>query len=256
MKIGRFLRNDEKPFFGILSGKSIYRLADPGPVWHEWDLSKRLGQYDINEVQLLAPCQPSKVVCLGLNYRSHARELGLEPPENPVIFMKPSTAVIGSGQSIKYPSCSKRIDYEAELGVVIGKRASKVSRKKAYDHIFGYTCVNDVTARDKQQPDGQWTYAKSFDTFCPIGPAIETEIANPENLPIRGLLNGKVVQEASTADHLFSIDYIIEYVSACMTLLPGDIIITGTPSGIGPMNVSDTFTVAIDGIGNLTNLVI
>jgi 2-keto-4-pentenoate hydratase/2-oxohepta-3-ene-1,7-dioic acid hydratase in catechol pathway len=145
------------------------------------------------------------------------------------------------------------LDYEAELAVVLGRRAHRVGVDRALDYVFGYTCGNDVTARDLQPQDGQWTYAKGFNTFCPLGPAINTEIANPEALPVEGVLNNKVVQAGNTADHLFPVAVLIEYISHCMTLLPGDVIMTGTPAGIGPLSPGDTFSVIIGGIGSLTN---
>jgi 2-keto-4-pentenoate hydratase/2-oxohepta-3-ene-1,7-dioic acid hydratase in catechol pathway len=170
--------------------------------------------------------------------------------------MKPSTAVIGPEESIHYPTQSNRVDYEAELAVVIGRSAYRVEADEALDYVFGYTCANDVTARDKQPAKGQWTYAKGFDTFCPLGPVIETAIDDPESLILKGYLNGDLVQETSTGDHVFTVARIIEFVSGCMTLLPGDVIMTGTPSGIGPLNPGDQFTVEIDKVGSLNNRVI
>ncbi len=254
MKIVRYLIQGNM-HYGVLARDRVYRVSEPGCDWGKWNLKCELEQYDLKDIRLLSPCQPSKIICLGLNYRSHAEELALPVPKDPVIFMKPPTAVVGPEEIVEYPSFSNRVDYEAELGVVIGKKASKVSRKKAFDYVFGYTCANDVTARDKQEPGGQWTYAKSFDTFCPIGPVIETGIKNPDNLEIRGILNGETVQKANTSEHLFPVDQIIEYISGCMTLLPGDIILTGTPSGIGPMKPGDRFEVLIKGIGLLSNFI-
>jgi len=252
LKLARYLINDQVKH-GIMEGRELREIIKPEG---DWDLKvvKEAGpKADLSDVKLLAPCLPSKVICLGLNYRSHAEELNLALPEEPILFMKPSTAVIGPDQGILYPPQSNRIDYEAELGVVIGRRAYRVDRTEAPDCILGYTCANDVTARDKQPLDGQWTYAKSFDTFCPLGPVIETEITDPEALTVTGLLNGKVVQQASTADHIFPVAEIIEYVSNCMSLLPGDVILTGTPFGIGPFEPGDQFEVKIEGIGTLKN---
>jgi len=209
--------------------------------------------YPLEKIKLLPSSYPSKVLCLGLNYRSHAEELGLPAPLQPIIFMKPSTAVIGHKESILYPPQSKRVDYEAELAVIIGKKCYRVDRAQALDYVVGYSCANDITARDLQPKDGQWTYSKSFDTFAPLGPWIETGLDNPESLQVSGYLNGKLVQDGFTADHVFTVDYLIHYISHCMTLLPGDVIMTGTPSGIGPMEKGDVFKVSISGIGELEN---
>ncbi len=252
MKLARYLVNNREKY-GILDGEKLREIEAPSGDWRKGEIVESGPKAELSKVKLLAPCRPSKIICLGLNYRSHAEELNLALPEKPILFMKPSTAVIGPDQDILYPPQSKRVDYEAELGVVIGRQAYRVGRSQALDYILGYTCANDVTARDKQPPDGQWTYAKSFDTFCPLGPVIETEIDDPESLTVTGLLNGRVVQQAPTADHLFTVAEIIEYVSGCMTLLPGDVIMTGTPSGIGPFEPGDEFEVKIDGIGSLKN---
>ena len=252
MKLTRFFENDLVKY-GKIEGDKVLEFDYPGNNWTVEQLAETGRHYDLADLKVLTPCLPSKVVCLGLNYRTHAEEMNLAIPKYPILFLKPSTSVIGPGETIIYPPQSRRVDYEAELGVVIGRRAYKVSRDEAYNYILGYTCVNDVTARDKQPANGQWTYAKGFDTFCPIGPVIETEIDNPEDLNVKGILNGKVVQEASTADHIFTVAEIIENISGCMTLLPGDVIITGTPSGIGRLESGDHFEVSIEGIGTLKN---
>ncbi len=252
MKLARYMVNNQVKY-GIMDGQELREINEPNGDWELKEITESGPAVGTSEVKMLAPCTPSKIICLGLNYRSHAEELNLALPEKPILFMKPSTTVIGPDQFILYPPQSKRVDYEAELGVVIGRRAYRVERSEALDYILGYTCANDVTARDKQPPDGQWTYAKSFDTFCPLGPVIETEIKDPESLTVTGLLNGRMVQQAPTADHLFNVAEIIEYVSGCMTLLPGDVIMTGTPSGIGPFEPEDEFEVKIDGIGSLKN---
>ncbi len=212
--------------------------------------------YHADEVKLLPPCIPSKIIGVGLNYRSHAEELGLPLPQAPILFLKPSTAVIGPGSPVILPSQSKRVDYEAELGVVIGREANNVPVQRAKEFVWGYTCANDITARDLQPKDGQWTLSKGFDTFAPIGPWIETEIEHPSELVVAGLLNEKEVQRGSVDDLVFSIDELITYISSCMTLLPGDVIFTGTPSGIGPLKENDFFTVSIEGVGELTNMVL
>ena len=213
------------------------------------DISPRL---KLEEVTLLAPVEPSKIVSVGLNYKDHADELGMAVSDEPVIFIKPSTAVIGPGQDILYPVTSARVDYEAELGVVIKKRARKVPREQVGDYIAGYTCFNDVTARDLQKKDTQWSRAKSFDTFAPIGPWIETDL-DPGDLRVRSYLNGELKQDSRTSEFIFSIPVLIEFISDIMTLLPGDVIATGTPPGVGSMDPGDEITVEIEGIGRLVN---
>ncbi|MFO8192203.1 MAG: fumarylacetoacetate hydrolase family protein [Bacillota bacterium] len=252
MKLVRF-KADNKICSGRLEGDTVIELT-PGKGEGLFALNRETGRrLPLGDVKLLAPCAPSKVICLGLNYRSHAKEVKLELPCKPMIFLKPSTAVIGPEETIIYPPQSRRVDYEAELGVVVGRKAYRLNRSKALDCVIGFTCANDVTARDKQPAQGQWTYAKGFDTFCPLGPVIETDIDNPESLKLQGLLNGRVVQEISTADHVFPVREIIEFITGCMTLLPGDVILTGTPAGIGAMEPGDRFEVVIDKIGRLAN---
>ncbi len=207
------------------------------------------------EVRLLAPSRPSKIVALGLNYRDHAREVGLKLPEEPLLFMKPSTAVIGPGDPIVIPSISKRVDYEGELGIVIGKQARHLSEDAVDEVIAGFICFNDVTARDLQYKDKQWTRAKSFDTFAPMGPWLVAGL-DPSNLTLKTELNGKVVQSTTTAQLIFPVKRIVSFISQVMTLLPGDVIATGTTSGIGPMKPGDVVTVTIEGIGSLTNPVV
>ena len=212
-------------------------------------------RYALEEVQLLAPCRPSKVICLGLNYRDHAEEFQFEIPKWPILFMKPQTAVTGHGAEIIYPNdMSRRLDYEAELAVVIGKTAKDVAKEQAMDYVFGYTCGNDVTARDLQPKNGQWTIAKSFDTFMPLGPVIATDV-NPQDLKIEAVLNGEVKQSSNTGNLIFDVPYLVHYISNIMTLHPGDVIMTGTSSGVGPMQAGDSITVRIEGIGELVNTV-
>ncbi len=205
--------------------------------------------------RFLAPVQPSKIIAVGLNYRDHAREMGLEPPGEPILFMKPATAVIGPFDEIRYPSQSSRVDYEAELAVVIGTACRNVRASQAKDCILGYTCLNDVTARDLQAKDGQWTRAKSFDTFAPIGPWIATDIEDPHALSITARLNGEVKQSSNTSNLIFSVFELVEFISSVMTLKPGDVIATGTPSGVGPMLPGDEIAIEIEGIGVLSNRV-
>lgn len=211
--------------------------------------------YDLTKVKLLAPCLPSKIVCLGLNYRSHAEETKLPVPSVPLIFLKPSTAVIGHDDEIILPRLSQRVDYEGELGVIIGRRAKNIPQDKAKDYVLGYTCFNDVTERYAQKEDGQWTRAKGFDTFAPTGPWIETDI-DPDDLKLETYLNDELRQSARTSDLIFGVRELISFVSGVMTLLPGDVIATGTPSGIGRMNPGDVVEVKIDGIGTLRNFIV
>jgi 2-keto-4-pentenoate hydratase/2-oxohepta-3-ene-1,7-dioic acid hydratase in catechol pathway len=212
-------------------------------------------RHQLADVRLTAPILPSKVVAIGKNYAEHAREMGGEPPAEPVVFLKPSTAVIGHRETIVYPSLSERVDFEGELAVVIGRLCRDVPASRVADVVLGYTCANDVTARDLQQRDGQWTRAKGFDTFCPLGPWIETEL-DPSNLAITTTVNGETRQSSSTKQLLHSMPALIEYVSQIMTLLPGDVILTGTPEGVGPLQVDDEVAVTIENIGTLSNTVV
>ncbi len=199
---------------------------------------------------------PTKIICIGLNYRDHAKEMGLAIPERPVMFLKPPTSVIGMGDAIVYPEPQTReLHYEAELAIVIKDLIHKITEDEAPKHILGFTCANDVTARDLQRIDGQWTRAKSFDTFCPLGPDIVSNI-DPDHLKIKLYLNGQVKQDSNTEQMIFKPFYLVSFISSVMTLLPGDIILTGTPAGIGPMQKGDTVTVEIEGIGRLTNKVV
>jgi len=249
MKFVRFFKNAEIAY-GAVSGDDVYGVA--GDVFSRYAVGD--AHVPLSDITVLAPCVPSKIVAIGLNYRSHAQELDMQLPDEPMVFMKPSTTVIGHNDNICYPSMSQRLDYEAELGVVIGKRCSHVSVDEAPQFILGYTCFNDVTARDLQQKDGQFTRSKGFDTFAPMGPCIETEL-DPENVGIECFLNGKKRQSGSTRDLIFSVYSLVSFLSRIMTLLPGDVIATGTPSGIGPMQVGDVVEVKIDGIGTLRNSV-
>lgn len=208
----------------------------------------------ISDVTVLAPTTPSKIVAIGKNYHAHAMEMNEGEPVEPLVFLKPSTCVIADRENIVYPKISKRVDYEGELCVVIGKRCRNVKASDALNYVFGYTCLNDVTARDIQKSDPQWTRGKGFDTFCPIGPCIETQI-DASDLAISTALNGKTVQASRTSCMTHNIPKLIEYISRVMTLLPGDCIATGTPEGIGSMQCGDTVSVTIEGIGTLTNFV-
>ncbi len=207
---------------------------------------------NIKDVRLLAPVIPSKIIAVGLNYLDHAEEFKTVLPEVPLIFLKPASAAIGPGDAIYYPKQSVRVDYEAELAIVIGRRGRNISSRDAKKYIFGYTCLNDVTARDLQKKDGQWTRAKSFDTFCPIGPHIVTDL-DVSSLKIESFLNGKVRQSSNTSKMIFDCEKLVEFISGVMTLEAGDIIATGTPGGIGPMAVGDEIEVRIENIGSLIN---
>ncbi len=212
--------------------------------------------FPLDDVRLLAPVLPSKVVAVGRNYADHAREMGGEPPAEPVLFLKPSTAVVGHGDPIAYPvKLTQRVDYEGELAVIIGRLCREVPAAQAAEVIFGYACANDVTARDLQARDGQWTRAKGFDTFCPLGPWIETD-ADPADLELTTAVNGEVRQQARTSQLLYDVPALVEYVSTVMTLLPGDVLLTGTPAGVGPLEDGDEVSVTIENIGSLRNTVV
>lgn len=250
--IERFVRfeADGTARYGQLRKNTIRSIE--GDIFAEFKTGNE--EYDPANVRLLPPCRPGKIIALGLNYRDHARELGFPIPDEPLIFLKPGTAVIGPDSSIMYPRMSKRVDYEAELGVVIGQRARFIPQEKAYDYIFGYTCVNDVTARDLQRKDVQFTRSKSFDTFAPIGPCIARGM-DPSHLKVESYLNGELRQSSHTGNLIYGVAELVSFISKVMTLLPGDIIATGTPSGIGPMVPGDVIEIVVEDIGTLRNTV-
>ena len=250
MKIVRFAV-EGKTKYGILKGQSIQAIE--GKPFRE--IKPAEDTYRLKDVRLLAPCLPSKIVALGLNYKKHAEEVKAPLPKEPLIFLKPPTSVIGPEENIVYPPSSTRIDYEGELAIVIKKRAWQVSEEDALDYVLGYTCLNDVSARDHQRDDVQWTRSKGFDTFGPIGPCIETDL-DPDNVMVETYLNGQLKQHSSTSDLIFPIAVQISFISHVITLLPGDVITTGTPSGIGPMKPGDTVEIKIEGIGTLRNYVV
>ncbi len=250
MKIVRFAHGSGISY-GILEGTRVKALA--GEPYDS--IVPGQESFRLDKLKLLSPCTPSKIVALGVNYRSHGEEMKHRLPEEPLIFLKPPTSVIGPEDNIVYPPSSERVDYEGELGVVIKKTAHLVSRERAPEYILGYTCLNDVTARDLQAKDKQWTRAKGFDTFAPIGPCIETEL-DPANLALETRLNGEVKQKTTTAELIFPVFELIRFITGVMTLLPGDVIATGTTSGIGPMQPGDTVEITIQGIGTLRNRVI
>ena len=241
--IGRFRAGDEV-FYGEIDDNRVYPKGNSGT-------------YELSELRILPPSCPSKIICVGLNYRDHAEELSMEVPETPILFLKPPSAVVGHEDKILYPACSSRVDYEAELAVVIGKRFKNIKADRAEDVIAGYTCFNDVTARDLQQKDGQWTRAKSFDTFAAFGPFIAcSDELDVSDLKISCRVNGEIRQESSTSNLIFDIPYLIEFISEVMTLEVGDVIATGTPPGVGEMQRGDCVEVEIQGIGTLRNEVI
>ena len=238
--------------YAVLSGSSVFPLP-PGYNFVNIQIPNEESSLTLDEVKLLAPVEPSKVVCVGRNYREHAAELGNKMPDEPLLFLKAPSAVIASGESIELPNASQQVEHEGELGVVIGRTAHKLSQDEdPLSYVFGYTCVNDVTARDLQRKDVQFTRGKSFDTFCPVGPWIETDI-DPGNVAVETRLNGEVKQKGNTADMAFPVHFLIRYISEIMTLYPGDLIATGTPAGVSRMKHGDTVEVEVAGIGVLRN---
>jgi 2-keto-4-pentenoate hydratase/2-oxohepta-3-ene-1,7-dioic acid hydratase in catechol pathway len=241
------------PLFGVLNDQDAILVLRGDPIYSGIVPAEK--SLKLSDIKLLAPVIPrSKVVCIGKNYADHAAEMDSEVPSEPIIFIKPNTSVIGPNELIIWPRMSERVDYEAELAIVIGRICKEVPASKAKDVIYGYTLANDVTARDLQKKDGQWSRAKGFDTFCPLGPWIETEFI-PGDQKITSTLNGEVKQSSMLSAMIFKVPQIIEFVTNVMTLLPGDVILTGTPAGIGPMPSGASITVAIDGLGALTNKV-
>jgi len=250
MKYARFSKNGET-HYGLVDGDHIKviqgDLFDPS---HEVTDEA----HPLDEVRLLAPVEPGKLVCVGLNYRLHAEESGLAVPDDPMLFICSPEAIIASGDTILLNNDHDRIEFEAEIAIVVGKTCKDVTREQAGDYIFGYTCANDVSNRDLQLKDGQFARAKSFDTYKPLGPWIATGL-DPDNVAIELRQNGEVRQSSNTNDMIFSIGEIFEFISGVMTLKPGDVIITGTPSGVGPMKEGDRISITIEGIGELENTV-
>lgn len=250
MKLVRFARPGySAPHYGVLEGEEIAVIvASPFDDMRVTTSERFL----LNNIKVLAPCQPTKVVAVGLNYRDHAHELGMPIPQEPLIFLKPPSSVIGPEEPIICPDMSNQVEYEAELAVVIRKRAFKVDTAKAFDYILGFTCLNDVTARDLQKKDVQFTRSKSFDTFCPIGPVIETEL-DPSYLEVRSYVNGEKRQDSNTNLLIHKVPELLSFISDIMTLEPGDVIATGTPYGVGQIRPGDEVAVEIEGIGILVN---
>lgn len=249
--IVRFQDQEQNIRYGVLKDETIHVIT--GDIFADYKVTDET--VSVGDVKLLAPTEPSKVVCIGLNYVDHAKEVNLEIPKEPLIFLKPNTTVIATGDDVIYPEQTNHVEYEAELGIVIGKKTKNIEKEEAKEAIFGYTIANDVTARDLQFSDGQWTRGKSFDTFCPIGPGIVRDI-DPSNLNITLHVNGELKQNSNTKNLIFDVEYIVSYVSKVMTLLPGDVIITGTPYGVGPVEPGDEMVVRIDGLGELRNKIV
>ena len=250
MKIVRF-KASGKTRYGVLEGTRVVEYS--GTPFGTFKRGRK--KFALKQVVLLAPVIPSKIVAVGLNYRDHAQEVNAPIPEEPILFLKPPTTLIGPDDPIVYPAISERLDYEAELGIVIKKRCRNVSPERAREYVLGYTCVNDVTARDLQRKDGQRILAKSFDTFCPVGPCIATDI-DPNGVDVEAYLNEERKQGSNTKHFIFPVEDVVARISQVMTLLPGDLIATGTPSGIGPMQPGDKIEVRIEGIGSLKNSVV
>ncbi|MBR5503179.1 MAG: fumarylacetoacetate hydrolase family protein [Methanobrevibacter sp.] len=261
MKFLRFKTNDldSKIKAGLYDGEKVIELKGDILDYHKADMKKikenAISLHSLEDIEILAPTNPSKIVCIGLNYKDHAKELNLELPEKPVIFIKPNSSLNSTEKEIIYPNVSKQVDYEGELAVVIGKTTKKVSKEEADDHIFGYTIINDVTARDFTLGDGQWTRGKSCDGFAPIGPFVETAL-DPLNQKIVTKVDGEIKQNSNTCNMIFSPQEIIEYICQATTLNPGDVIATGTPPGVGPMDAGSTVEVSIEEIGTLKNYLI
>ena len=252
MRIARIVHPDGMAFVAVEHGGDGASVAAE-IAEHPFGQLRLTGRrWPLADVRLLAPILPTKVVCVGKNYAEHAREMGGEPPVNPVIFLKPSTSVIGPNAPIKLPADSSQVDYEGELAVVIGQPCRDVAPAQAAGVVLGYTVGNDVTARDQQRADGQWTRAKGHDTFCPLGPWIDTAV-DPSDLALRTSLDGTVRQDSRTSLLLHDVPALIWWISRVMTLLPGDVILTGTPAGVGPMRPGQTVSVTVDPIGTLTN---
>lgn len=240
--------------YAVLDGSK----ALPLPQDYSFEHIQRFNEasaFDLDNVKLLAPVRPSKIVCVGRNYREHAAELGNKMPDEPLLFLKAPSAVIAAGEEIELPAASQQVEHEGELGVVIGRIAHKLSPgEDPLSYVFGYTCVNDVTARDLQRKDVQFTRGKSFDTFCPVGPWIDTDI-DPSGVAVETRVNGEVKQKGNTVDMAFSVSFLIRYISEIMTLYPGDLIATGTPAGVSRLQPGDTVEVEVAGVGVLTNRV-
>jgi 2-keto-4-pentenoate hydratase/2-oxohepta-3-ene-1,7-dioic acid hydratase in catechol pathway len=238
------------PGYGLVIDGLVHAWKGDPLVDRQYDPGQVVGTPD--SLTLLPPVHPSKIVCIGRNYAAHAAERQAEVPDEPMLFLKPPSALIGPQAAIEFPASAGRVDHEAELAVIIGKQAKNVAREEALNYVLGYTCANDVSARDYQKKDGQWGRAKGFDTFCPLGPWINTEL-NPADLAVRCLVNGEIRQDSRTSSMIFDVTALISFISRVMTLLPGDLILTGTPAGVSPLADGDTVCIEIEGIGTLQN---
>lgn len=248
MKLIRYQAGGDSPRFGWILEDKVGPIE--GSLFEEF---RRLeASLPLEQIRFLPPVEPSKIICIGRNYVAHAKEHEAEVPDLPLIFLKPPSSVIGTGESILLPPQSQRVEHEAELGVVIGKRGRWIQPENALEYVLGYTIANDVTARDLQRRDGQWTRGKSFDTFCPLGPWIETEF-DPADAMVTCHVNGEMRQMASTRDMVFNVRQLIAFCSSIMTLEPGDLLLTGTPAGVGALLPGDVVEVTIEGIGKLSN---
>jgi 2-keto-4-pentenoate hydratase/2-oxohepta-3-ene-1,7-dioic acid hydratase in catechol pathway len=245
---------DGSPRWGVIENEQVYALD--GDPFADWRRGAKIGPLD--DVQLLAPVVPTKIICVGLNYPAHADESSMEAPSEPLLFFKPPSSIIGPDAPILLPPQSERIDYEAEMAVVIGRRCRDVRSEEAWDYVLGVTCGNDVTARDLQRKDNQWTRAKGFDTFCPVGPWLVTGLSEADvaDLEVICRVNDEIRQRGRTSEMTFSSADLIAYAASVMTLEPGDLLLTGTPSGIGPLAAGDVVEVEVEGIGVLSNPVV
>lgn len=254
MKICRYVMRDthspdSAPRYGVIEGENIAEIS--GPPWGQWSRGSRSARF--SDVRLLAPVEPSKIVCVGRNYAAHAAELGNEVPKEPLLFLKPPSSIIGPEEAIVLTKYSQRVEHEGELALVIGRRCSQLSdAEDPLSFVAGYTCLNDVTARDLQKSDVQFTRGKSFDTFCPVGPHIETAL-DPSNVLVETRVNGALRQSGATSLMVYPPAFLVRWISRMMTLMPGDVIATGTPAGVGPLVAGDTVEVGIAGIGVLRN---
>lgn len=249
----KYVRIDRlgSPCWGVVKGEDVLTLSKPPYDGLEYDGGRLL----LSQCRLLAPCEPTKIICVGKNYAEHAKEMGAEPPGFPVLFIKAVNTLNQQDGAVHAPDFVTRLDYEGELGVVIRRRAKDVKAKSFADFVLGYTCLNDITARDIQKHDGQWSRGKSMDSFCPVGPWVVDEL-DPSSLKLETRLNGKTVQQGNTADFITPIPQLLEFITASMTLEPGDVVATGTPAGVGPMIPGDMIEVEIEGIGTLKNQII
>ena len=255
MKICRYVRRNTAskpaPRYGLIEGQSVIEIS--GRPWEQWTRSAHA--LHLSDIRLLAPAEPSKIVCVGRNYAAHAAELGNELPKEPLIFLKPSTSIVGPEEPVMLTKFSEQVEHEGELALVIGRRCSHLrDSDDALSYLLGYTCLNDVTARDLQKRDVQFTRAKGFDTFCPVGPHIETDL-DPGSLEVETRVNGALRQSGKSSLMIYPVPFLVRWISRMMTLLPGDLIATGTPAGVGPLVAGDSVEVAVSGIGVLRNAV-